>query len=70
MSAAEVGTPVRVVEIDRSRPDLDAAVEAVLSSPGASRRVLHTLARRALSGTLTGTEWLPVTDFFRRYRRP
>ena len=66
MSAAEVGTPVRVVTIDKSRPDLDAAVEAVLDSPGASRRVLHTLARRYRAGSLAGTQWLPVTDFFDR----
>lgn len=63
LSAAEVGTPVRVVTIDTSTPDLDAAVEAVLSSPGASRRVLHTLARRYRDGALSGSAWLPVIDF-------
>lgn len=64
-SASEHGHPVRVMRPVLTPTDLDAAVNLVLASPPASRRVLKTLRRRHQGGRLDDAKWWQVIDLLR-----
>lgn len=51
LTASKSGQPVRVVEVSRVEPEpLDRAVERVLASPKATKKVVEGLAQQAATG--------------------